>query len=184
MLPPAAVTGVDLPRFEPPPRSARDHNRDFALALGGAISTPLDDGGLALGLELIVALHLSPRWRVAGEAGGVRHPGTVDEGVRGLPGTLMHAAVRGDLLWLRGDLGELGLGLAVGGGQLDWDNGASEAVAVIRPLLRYAWPARQQGGSLGLWVELGHRLLVGGSGLRQLPSVEFGLELRPGASDP
>ena len=181
VLPPAAVTGVELPRFAPPPRSRRDQNRDFALCLGVTAAAPMDGSGVAPGMELLVGLHISPVWRLGLQIGALRHP----DGGGGLSGDvhgiLTHAALRTDALWLQGAAGEFGVGLAAGGGQLNWDGTRSEAVAAIRPLLRYAWPARRQGGGLAVWAEIGHQLLVGGKRLRQLPGVGLGIELRPGA---
>ena len=182
VLPPAAVTGLELPHFAPPPRSARDHSRDYALCLGATVGMPLDGAGMAPGVALGLGLHLSALWRLAAEVGWLRHPDGGDGLGGDPPGTLIHAALRADVLWLSGAAGELGFGLAVGGGQLSWDGTTSEAVAAIRPLLRYAWPARRQGSGLAVWAEVGHQMLVGGEGSRQLPSVGLGVELRPGAA--
>lgn len=181
VLPPGAVTGVTLPRFPPPPRSKRDDNRDFALCLGLPLGLPLDRAGLAPGLRLLLGLHLSPVWRAALEVGGLRYPDGGDGLGGDPPGTLIQAAVRADLLWLQGAAGELGFGLAAGGGQLNWDDGTGSAVAAVRPLLRYAWPARRQGGGLAIWAELAHQLLWAGDGSQHVPSLALGVELRPGA---
>jgi len=182
VLPAAAATGTTLPRFAPPPRSKRDQNTDFALWFGGLVGRAWDTGEAAGGVELTLAMNLSPRWRVGVQATALRHPAEPSAAVDDLgpPGVFAGAGVRLDALLLAGGLGELGLGGTAGFGVLDWDDGRSESMAAFRPALRYAWPARERGGQLGVWLEISHGFLVGGARARQLDLGGRGIELRPG----
>lgn len=177
VLPPEAVTAVALPRYPLPPREARDRATDFSGSLGLTAGLALPGASPAFGAALDMGLHVGPRWRAGLFLAGLQLPRWAPDPAGLLVCGGLQPAVRlGDGGW-----GELVALMDVGAGQKALVDGRSSAAAVIRPALRYAWPARSARAELGGFVDLGHRMLLDAEGLRHMPAVSVGLVVRPGA---